>query len=78
MKRVLPLVTQKKRILTSPLQGLVMVLVLIAAPCAAMPSVLIEKGGTKCVLVEAAIDTMLRVDYEAGGRFFRDVFRDGE
>lgn len=35
--------------------------------CTAMPNILIESGKSKCFIVEAPIDTILKVDYEAPG-----------
>ena len=34
----------------------------------AMPTFLVETGKTKCYMVEAPVDTILRVDYEARGK----------
>lgn len=43
-------------------------------PADAIPTLLLESGSRRCVSVEAAIDTMLIVDYTAPGMLF---FRHG-
>lgn len=42
---------------------------LLPSPCCAgtLPTMLVESGKPKCVLVSVPMDTQLRVDYEAPG-----------
>lgn len=52
------------------------VLLVLVQPCMAFTSFLVEAGSSKCFFVESAMDTVIRVDYQAPGKFLRNETND--